>query len=389
MGWQNKTTTPPDPATEPDESFWFRPPWDTEPADDMPGLAPLPCPDHPPGQAATDIAALLRPLAEASATLARLDARLDSAAPDLAEGLRARLALREAAGWLAHQHGSWVHPTDLGLREAGLTGSVTAAALSGRLRRALPATTAAATPPEAVAQDLAVAQALRFGRWWRRLAEHHTWSPLADAASLRPLLGQLGGQEPAEELLADWLSRFSGRSPATSRPDTIPALLHAGQAAQAWAVWEQAAPARLDRLPTAAVFLAACLWRRHGNTPTVALPFWSAPPRQLEALALATGPAWRAGFLAAVAEAAQRAGQELTRLQAAAGRAADVRRTSRSHLPEAVSLALRAPVLTAAGLATRLRISHQAATGLLRQMVAAGVLQEATGRAAWRAFSVK
>ncbi|HST75419.1 MAG TPA: hypothetical protein VLJ20_08610, partial [Acetobacteraceae bacterium] len=45
-----------------------------------------------------------------------------------ADGLRARLALREAAGGLAHPHGAWVHPTDLALREAGLTGSLTAAA---------------------------------------------------------------------------------------------------------------------------------------------------------------------------------------------------------------------------------------------------------------------
>jgi hypothetical protein len=43
-------------------------------------------------------------------------------------------AMREAAGWLAHQHATWVHPTDLALRDAGLTGSVTAAAMRGRAR---------------------------------------------------------------------------------------------------------------------------------------------------------------------------------------------------------------------------------------------------------------
>jgi hypothetical protein len=308
----------------------------------------------------------------------------------VAEGLRARLALREAAGWLAHQYASWVHPTDLGLREAGLTGSVTAAAMSGRLRRALPATTAAAattgTTPDAAAEDHAVAEALQLGRCWRRLAEHRSWSPLADAASLRPLLGQLGGQKPAEDVLADWLSRFAGRPDAVQA--AFPALLRAGQAAQAWAATERANPDKTDRLPTAAMFLAACLWRRDGTTPAVALPLWSAPPRRLEALALATGPAWLAGFLAAAAEAAQRAGQDLTRLQTAADRAAALRRTARSRLPQAASLALRAPVLTAAGLASRLRVSPQAALALLKQLVAAGVLQETTGRAAWRAFAV-
>ncbi len=377
---------------EPDEAFWFRPPWEAEPADDTPGLLPVFRPGGLTGQAAAslDTAALLLPLAQASAALARLDARLAGAPPDVAEGLRARLALREAAGWLAHQYGSWVHPTDLGLREAGLTGSVTAAAMSGRLRRALPATTAATvaagTPAGTAAEDHAVAQALQFGRWWRRLTEHRTWSPLADAVSLRQLLGQLGDQEPAEDVLADWLARFAGRPDAGQA--AIPALLRAGHAAQAWAACEPVEPARIDRLPTAALFLSACLWRRDGMTPALALPVWSAPPRQLEALALATGPAWRAGFLAAVAAAAQRAGQELSRLQTAADRASALRRTARSRLPEAAAFALRAPVLTAAGLASRLRVSHQAALGLLKQLVAADVLQEATGRAAWRAFTV-
>lgn len=185
--------------------------------------------------------------------------------------------------------------------------------------------------------------------------------------------------------MADWFSRFAGRPDAVQA--AVPALLRAGQAAQAWAAWQYSGPIRADRLPTAALFLATCLWRRHGTTPTIALPFWSAPPRRLDALALATGPAWRGDFLAAVAEAAEHAGQELTRLHTAADLVATLHRTARSHLPQAISLALCAPALTAAGLANRLRISQQAATSLLRQMVAADVLRETTGRAAWRAFS--
>lgn len=100
------------------------------------------------------------------------------------------------------------------------------------------------------------------------------------------------------------------------------------------------------------------------------------------------GPAWLGGFLTAVTDAAQRAGQELTRLQSAAERAATLRRTARSHLPAAAALALRAPVLTAGDLVHQLRLTPQAALGLLTQLVAAGVLKEATGRAAWRAFVV-
>jgi signal transduction histidine kinase len=165
-------------------------------------------------------------------------------------------------------------------------------------------------------------------------------------------------------------------------------LLRAGQAAQAWAECEPLGQGRGDRLSTAGLFLTAAVWRRAGATPTLALPLWSALPRHLERLALAAGPAWLGGFLTTVTDAAQRAGQELTRLQSAAARAEGLRRTARSQLPAAAASALRSPVLTARGLAERLRLSPQAALGLLNQLVAAGMLREATGRAAWRAFVV-
>jgi predicted transcriptional regulator len=48
---------------------------------------------------------------------------------------------------------------------------------------------------------------------------------------------------------------------------------------------------------------------------------------------------------------------------------------------------LRTPVVTARDLADELSITPQAALGLLRQLIAAGVVREATGRAAWRAFT--
>ena len=107
----------------------------------------------------------------------------------------------------------------------------------------------------------------------------------------------------------------------------------------------------------------------------------------MEALGRTAGPAWLPGFLAAVTDAAQRAGQELSRLQAAAARAAALRRTARSQLP-AAALALRLPVLTARGLADWLRLSPQAALILLKQLGVAGAMREATGQASWRAFVV-
>jgi hypothetical protein len=373
---------------------WFRPVWEDEPADDGNGPPGMFARTGPGAVGGLDVPAtlapqLLTPVADASAALARLDARLEAADPAVADGLRARLALREAAGWLAHQHGTWVHPVDLGLRDAGLTGSVTAASMRGRLRTVLPSTLGEPARTEAAvaapaAEDTAIALALQFARLWLRLAEHRSWAPLADPTAFTELLATLGHHAPAEDAVAAWRDRFAGR-PAAGDPSPI--LLRAGLAAQAWAANEPG-EGRGDHLPTAALFLAACLWRHAGSTPALALPLWSATPRQLSALGRLSGPDWLAGFLGVVTDAAWRAGQDLSRLQIAATRAAALRRTARSRLPATATLALRHPVLTASGLAARLRITPQAALILLKQLVGAGVLREATGRAAWRAFVV-
>ena len=82
--------------------------------------------------------ALLVPLCEAADALARLDARTEAAAAAIREGLIARLAYLEAAGFLAHAH-AWAHPLDLALRERGLTASAALAAAGGA-DRALPQT---------------------------------------------------------------------------------------------------------------------------------------------------------------------------------------------------------------------------------------------------------
>ena len=235
------------------------------------------------------------------------------------------------------------------------------AALSGRLRAALPSTLGEGPPPKAMAEDLAVDQALHLAQLWKRLAEQRSWTPLADAVALHLLLAPLGRDAPSEAALAEWLGRH-----ATGRPTgtpAIPALLRAAQAAQAWSEQDYG-PERADRLNTAALVLAACAWKHVGSTPSLALPIWSATPGRLEPLGLTRGPVWLPGFLDAVMDAAQRAGQELFRLQAAAERATALRRTTRSQLPATAALAL------------------------LKQLAAAGVLREATGRASWQAFVV-
>ena len=74
-------------------------------------------------------------------------------------------------------------------------------------------------------------------------------------------------------------------------------------------------------------------------------------------------------------------------LQRAATAGAALTRTARSHLPRALDHLLRTPIVTAHGRQESLVISPRAALGLLGQQVSAGVIREATGRAAWRAFT--
>ena len=82
--------------------------------------------------------------------------------PGDCEGLRARIAYREAAGWLAHAR-TWIHPRDLALRDAGLTGSYAVAAHAGRLDTELPTMAAAGSPPDVVPSDQIVGAALQLG----------------------------------------------------------------------------------------------------------------------------------------------------------------------------------------------------------------------------------
>jgi predicted transcriptional regulator len=62
--------------------------------------------------------------------------------------------------------------------------------------------------------------------------------------------------------------------------------------------------------------------------------------------------------------------------------------TARSRLPDALNAVLRVPIVTASSLANSLDVTPQAALGLLRQLMAARIVREATGRASWRAFAL-
>jgi signal transduction histidine kinase len=133
--------------------------------------------------------------------------------------------------------------------------------------------------------------------------------------------------------------------------------------------------------------LAAWTWRRGGCGRDIPLPFWSAPVQLHHRLALRVGVEWLAGFLACVAAAARAAREELASLQRAETAGTALARTARSHLPGALDHVRRTPIVAARGLADSLSVTPQAALGLLRQLIAAGVVREVTGRTAWRAFT--
>jgi Tfp pilus assembly protein PilV len=346
---------------------------DTDPAGLIPSTARVPR-NMPTGDTGTH--PLLQPLAEAQDAVARLEATAATVSSAVVEGLRARLAYREAAGWLAHAH-TWIHPRDLALRDAGLTGSYTAAALAGRLDVELPTMSAQGSKPDVVPSDDVVGSALRLARLWRRLAEHRTWRPVANAAAVRETHGSLGWSVTIDDAAVEgWLD--SGR-----RRDPGPAIIRAGHGARDWMNRQS----HTDPLATDGLFLAACLWRDAGFGRDIPLPFWSAPIQLHHRLALRVGTEWLIGFLACVAAAARAAREELASLQRAEAAGATLAHTSRSHLSRALDHVLRTPVVTARGLADVLSITPQAALRLVRQLIAAGVVREATGRAAWRAFA--
>jgi hypothetical protein len=357
---------------EDEDEGWWRPSWETDEADELPGRPrsrqPAAAPDytHP----------LLSPLARAQDAVARLEARTEAASPAVAEGLRARMSYREAAGWLAHAH-VWIHPQDLALRDAGLTGSYGAAARAGRLEGELPATAAQGSGFDALPSDVAVDSALRLARLWRRLSEFRTWRPIADAAALGETLQSLGyGSAFIETDALEWLASVHIREQG-------PALIRAGRAARVWMNRPKS-----EALSPDGIFLGACLWREKGFGRAISLPFWAAGEQRHHRLSLRVGLEWMTGFLDCVAMAARVAGDELARLQSAEEKGNALARTVRSKLPAALETMLRAPIVTARGLADSLDVTPQAALGLLRQLREAGIIREATGRGSWRAFVI-
>jgi hypothetical protein len=344
---------------------------------------------------------LLAPLAAAQDALARLDARAEAAPAAVCAGLIARLAWREAAGWLAACH-AWVHPADLALRDLSLTGRFDTAGQLGRARASLPATLAtslagAAGPwsdPTHLAalagSEQAVTRALALARRLRALPRRH--DPLADVASATTWLAPLGAGNLDPQRFTTWRQGLAVRSAGRGRDAGLPPLLRAAAAAGEW--MEAGIADRPDPLPALAV--AALLLARPDGLRVIPLPFWAAWPNlgHGEAAALPRlrgdgAASWMVVFLTLVAEAACAGARELDRLQAAA--AAGTRliadRDRRSRLPAALEAVLAVPALTPKALAGQLAISQQAATRLLVTLADAGIVREVTGRKSFRAFA--
>jgi hypothetical protein len=292
----------------------------------------------------------------------------------VAEGLRARLSYREASGWLSHSH-VWIHPHDLALRDHGLTGSYGAAFRGGRLEAELPSTVRQESDFETSPSDVAVGQALRLARLWRRLAEMRTWRPLADAEAALETLQSLGFRGASAAEIDEWM--------AVVRQESGPLLVRAGRAARDWAN----RPGVQQRNPDG-IFLAACLWRDKTWRP-IPLPFWSAPELHHNRLERHVGLQWMADFLDCIGAAARTGLDELERLQRAEDKGRALVRTPRSRLQAALDAVLRNSIVTARHLAESLDITPQGALGLLRQLVEADIIHEATGRDSWRAYSLK
>jgi hypothetical protein len=206
------------------------------------------------------------------------------------DGLRARMATAEAAGWLAHAH-AWVHPLDLSLRAAGLTAS-TALAAVGRGARSLPQTFAGpadpldwADPPyDAMADgDRAIADALSFSRVLRRLPGRQAAGPFATPATAAETLQSLGAREIEPACLAAWWTAHAPAPPVPRRtgsragegtPEKMPPLLAVARAAQGW--MEAGLSDRPDPLHALLAAIGRC--GSEGPARTLFIPVWAAYP---------------------------------------------------------------------------------------------------------------
>jgi hypothetical protein len=388
--WDDGDRDSPDDASE-----WLRPVWADDDADldAPPPRRPVPLPRSTRATTtATDT--LLAPLAAAAAALARLDAQAEAASPAVQQGLIARLAYAEAAGWLASQ-GITAHPVSLALRDRERVGRRELWLQHKALRR----TTPTWEEDDAwLAADEKIGRALALARLLDRLPSAD--NPLVDHARAEAWLASLAPRACPFDAhrFTTWRT---AHMPDGRRPDPRPALLRAPAAALGW--MEGGISDEPDAIQALAV--VALLLKRMGATHIVPPPLWAAWPalcapddagvlprlRGDTAARLApNGASWPVVFLHLTAEAARAGSRLWTELRAAeaGGLAFAAGEDKRSRLPATVDLLLRNPALTAPALARQLDITPQAALRLFARLEQAGLVREVTGRDSFRAFAL-
>ena len=404
-----------DPPEAPLRPVWEDEPDETDFSAPRRAIPPQPAPDRQAWLPADALPALLVPLCDAQDALARLDSRAAVAPDAVRTGLNARIALAEAAGWLAFAH-AWADPRDLCLRDLGLTGSYAIATRVGRPVRDMPNTFARRATRawedqdfhQLLAGDAAVATALILARVLQRLARTGE-NPFTSFANASATLGQLAPEPLDGSRFAQWRTEI-GLAAAASADETgageggrarLPPLLAAARAAEGWI------GAGIVELPNPlqALLAAAGILVDSGMVRAVIPPLWSAYPalgrpghdrdglpavRVPAGGSAVTAPAWPVGFLQLLAEGARSALRELDRLLGVAerGRGLTTGRDRRCQLPQALESVLRNPVLTPKALAAELAIAPQTATALLRELRGAKLVAEVTGRRSFRAFAV-
>jgi hypothetical protein len=388
--------------------------WEDEPDEtDQPAGAELGAAHDQPKAWATDgaLAALLVPLCDAQDALARLDAQAAAAPAVVRDGLCARMAFAEAAGWLAHAH-AWLHPLDIALHALGLTGSYSIATHVGRPMRDMPNTyIRRATGPwedqdaeGMLSGDAAVAAALLLVRQLIRLARTRE-DPFGSLAMASAVINQFGPDVLDGIRFDQWRAEHvkggeGGRL-------QLPPLLTAARIAEQWmtgGIVDQPNPLH-------ALLAAAGVLVGSGALRTVIPPPWTAYPAlgsqragrtepcalpilrsDVAARLVQTGAAsdWLLAFLVLLAEGARSATRVLDRLLEVAerGRGLIAGCDRRARLPAALDAVLRSSVLTPKGLAAELAITPQTATALLRELRTAELVTEITGRRSFRAFAI-
>lgn len=325
---------------------------------------------------------LLRGLLETEQTLSRLDATVSASPPSIREGLIARMAFREASGWLA-QASQWVHPNDVALRSLGLTGSYIASAKAGTLKRDLPNTlseTSFAEDENTVVGDRTVALALALAK----ILTHLPKNALENADTVQNALVPLGWvvDDLKTVQVVDWLLDYRED---TKKLPTIVAALYAA------AVWRSIDDGVEDEVDLRAGFLLTCAMSE--RLRTIPLPFWTARPivYGLQKSASPFGKERVVGQLKLINESGLSAMRELERLTDFQKRFTDLttRLTKRSRMSDAIDAAIRLPIVTPQTLSRRLKITPQASTKLLRHLSDIALMTESTGRKSFRGFTIK